>query len=102
MIEVKQAVKAAYDFIHTLYETEELIDLALEEIELSNDEKYWLVTLGFTRVLSKPLEKKITTPWTSIAEATVPASERQAVREYKIIKVDATTGEATSMKIRKI
>jgi|DewCreStandDraft_4_1066084.scaffolds.fasta_scaffold154309_1 hypothetical protein len=100
MIDAKQAVNTAYKFIHNLYESEELIDLALEEIELSSDEKYWLVTLGFTRLLSKPLEKKVVAPWVSIAEAL--QAEQQAVREYKIVKVDAETGDATSMKIRKV
>jgi hypothetical protein len=100
MIDARQAVNSAYKFIHTLYGSEELIDLALEEIELSSDEKYWLVTLGFTRLLSTPLEKKVVPPWASVLEAV--QSEQQAVREYKIVQVDAETGDATSMKIRKV
>jgi hypothetical protein len=106
MITAKEAIDTAYKFITSLYNSTEaynsdkLIDLALEEIELSSDEQSWLITLGFTRILSEPLERKVVIPW----ELATKASHRQThtIREYKIIEVDAETGHATSMKIRKI
>ncbi len=49
----------------------------LEEIELSEEEEYWLVTIGYDDRSVYPSERK-----------------------YKIIKVDAVTGEVISMKIR--
>ena len=59
--------------------------LALEETELSDDEKYWYITLG------------IYTP------TTAPIFLTQGFREqinYKIIKIDANTGRVLSMKMR--
>ncbi len=47
MIDMKQAVQIALDFCHSLYAPEKLGDLLLEEVELSDDEKFWLVTIGF-------------------------------------------------------
>lgn len=51
-------------------------DIQLEEVELSPDEKYWLVTLSF------------------------PSGYLGNVRNYRIFKVNAETGEVLSMKIR--
>ncbi len=97
MVGVKEAVIAAFNFLNDLYASEELIDLALEEVELSDDEKYWLVTLGFTRQFSKPLELATVSPWEAIGPKRTFTN-----RDYKIIKVDASTGKAESMRIRQI
>ncbi len=51
-------------------------DISLEEIELADDRKSWLVTLGH------------------------PRSYLGTMKDYKIIKVDAETGEVLSMKMR--
>jgi hypothetical protein len=54
MIEVKEAVRIAFQYMKEIFFEEQLYDLTLEEIELaepSDDEPYWLVTVGFTRVL---------------------------------------------------
>jgi hypothetical protein len=50
-------------------------DISLEEIELSEDKSCWLVTLGY------------------------PPSGLETEREYKIVKVDAQTGEVLAIKI---
>ncbi len=52
------------------------LDISIEEIELSSDEKYWLITLGHPRTFFVP------------------------AKDYKKIKVDAETGEVISMKMR--
>jgi hypothetical protein len=49
MIEVKTAVKIAYDFFKELYDTRKFEDILLEEVELSEDKTIWMVTLGFYR-----------------------------------------------------
>lgn len=51
-------------------------DISLEEIELTDDGAYWLVTLGH------------------------PRSYLGTTKDYKVIKVDAETGEVLSMKMR--
>ncbi len=106
MVDVKQAVKAASEFVKGLYEPDELVDLALEEVELSNDETNWLVTIGFTRRLTEPISETVVrsagSPFGWLANSQSEQSQKYAIREYKIIRVDATTGDAKSMKIRAI
>ncbi len=48
MIDVKQSVKIASDYVNQLYGTDQLEQLALEEVELTDNDQFWLVTLGFS------------------------------------------------------
>ena len=97
MVSVKEAVNSAFKFIENLYEGEDFADLSLEEVELSKDEDYWLVTVGFTRTYSKPLEKVTVSPIFEPLSRTYVTN-----RDYKIVKIDANTGDAKSVKIRNI
>lgn len=83
MIEVKQAAEAAFAYFTELFKGG-YYNLALEEVELSNDEKYWFITLGY----NPPA-----TGFTQITGAGIK-------REYKQFKIDAATGKVISMKIR--
>lgn len=92
-IDVRKAVGAAQQYFGSLqdmigYPTE---DWRLEEAELSEDKKHWFITLGFIRPVDKtsnPLANFMETP--------------NYEREYKVFKIDATTGEVQSMKIREV
>ena len=46
MVEAKDAVKTALAFVDDLYGKDKLEGLLLEEVELSGDESYWIVTIG--------------------------------------------------------
>jgi hypothetical protein len=97
MIDVKKAVEVAIEYIEDLYSSEDVADIALEEVELSEDERYWLITIGITRTYSKPLEKVTVSP------VFIPLSKTYTTnRDYKTIKIDANTGEAKSLKIRNL
>jgi hypothetical protein len=86
MIDVRQAAQSASNFIVSLYAGQSLSDVRLEEVEVSDDDKYWLITLSFLAqspgygVLNLPVLK----------------------RQYKILKVDRQTGDVLSMKIREL
>jgi hypothetical protein len=84
MIDVKQAAQSASNFIVGLYANETVSDVRLEEVELSEDGKYWLITLSF--------------PAPSNLGRIILGTNRQ----YKIFKVDADTGAVVSMKIREV
>ena len=92
-IDVRNAVGAAQRYFGSQqdvigYPTE---DWRLEEAELSEDKKHWFITLGFIRPVDKtsnPLANFMETP--------------NYEREYKVFKIDATTGEVQSMKIREV
>lgn len=93
MVDVKKAVKIANDAIKDLYSDK--IQTDLEEVEISDDEKYWLITLGF----DTPKEK--TVMLSRLIEETAKG-KRRYVRKYKIFKIDSDNGKVLSMKIRRV
>jgi len=83
MIDVKKAVRNAMGFVKDLYESDTPADLMLEEVRISDDEKYWLITVGFSRK-----------SWMA------PLGGDERSRAYKVIKIDAETGKPIEMAIR--
>ena len=82
MVDGKQAVVKAMEYVKAVYDTSQVSDLMLEEVERSEDGKHWYVTLGF-----------------SPCQPTAGGSP--AERDYKVVKIVVETGEVLSMKIRK-
>lgn len=94
--DVKAAVTSAYQYIREFQDLmgTELDDLRLEEVERSEDEKTWLVTLGY----DVPIKRK-----SALDEMMQPLNaSRGFKREYKIFAVNASTGKVESMKIRQV
>ena len=87
MLEVKEAVKIATEYIQTLFAERQIPELRLEEVELSADNQFWEVTLSF--VVREP------TAYLSLGDAA-------RTREYKVFRINAETGQVQSMKIRKV
>ena len=61
----------------------------IEEVELTDDGRYWLITLSFD--VPVELNPSMGTTLATVGE-----------RQYKVFKVDARSGEVLSMKIREI
>ena len=80
MIDVKEASKTAYEHFGQLYQGN-YENLSLEEVEISEDGKYWEIILGY----SVPGQHSITSGSTS--------------REFKKFEIDAETGRFVSMKV---
>jgi len=87
MLDVKEAVRVATEYIQTLFSEKQIPELRLEEVEMSEDGKFWDVTMSFV-----------------VREATAYLSlgDSAKTREYKVFKVNAETGQVQSMKIRKV
>jgi hypothetical protein len=96
LVDASQAAAAAFQYFHTLFPNNFAghvrpvhpgpdSDPSLEEIELSKDGRYWLVTLGFS--ISRPNYEQL------------PKFLRVPLRKLKVFKVDAATGRVLSMKI---
>ena len=84
MIDVKSATQGAISSFNHLYDNRlELLKIQLEEVELTEDGKYWLVTLSY------PIENAI-------------PGILQVRKEYKVLKLDAETGALQSMKMREV
>ena len=102
MIDVKIAVKAAYQYIQSIRDSVLVVDssiglgpLRLEEVELSEDKSFWLITLGFD------IPKK--TPKSPLEDSTSLASNPVLYeRGYKLFKVNSETGKVEAMKIRQV
>ncbi|HEY2892824.1 MAG TPA: hypothetical protein VGJ16_01380 [Pirellulales bacterium] len=86
-IGVKEAVQSATSAIKELLAPDSLSNLRLEEVEQTDDERYWLITLGF----DDP---------TAVESLMGPLA--RATRKYKVFTVDAETGKVRAMKIRSV
>ena len=82
MVDGKQAVGKAIDYVKSVYDASQLADLMLEEVERSEDGKHWYVTL-------------------SLMPKGPASGGTSSERAYKVVKVVVETGEVLSMKIRK-
>ncbi len=87
MLDVKQAAQKASEYFTTLYTGRNTANVQLEEVELTEDGRYWLITLSY------PLASL-----TGLSEFL----GKGGPREYKVFKIDASTGEVKSMKIRNV
>lgn len=92
-IDVRAAVTAANRYLQDVNDLIKIQpeSLRLEEVELSEDQREWLITLGF----DVPIR---TNSWANL----VPETNSIYQREYKLFKVDSETGEVKSMKIRSL
>jgi hypothetical protein len=90
---IKEAVNSSIAYFGEVLEPR---DIQLEEIELSADERYWLVTL------SGLLPAKEKAPNAIEAATLAGVFARSHERVYKQFKVDAFGGKVRSMKIREV
>jgi hypothetical protein len=81
MIDVKQAVDIASRYLISLFADKAPSNVQLEEVELSEDEKYWFITLSFMEMLPFLVNPR---------------------KSYKLFKINADTGQVQSMKIREV
>jgi predicted esterase YcpF (UPF0227 family) len=89
MIDIKLAVKNAKEFAHDFIEDTHLKNLKVDEIELDENEKYWLITLGWDDIIQ---------PRTAV-EAAMGLSE-YVERDYRVFYVDTVSGVVKKMKLR--
>lgn len=95
-VDVKQAVKEAMDYVRSLYSGEEISNLGLEEVTLDDDA--WRVTVGFSRPWDYP--KAATTVYDRLASDLLQKQEPSPRRNYKVVKVDRSTGKSIGMEMR--
>ena len=98
-IDVKQAVKLAKEFATGLYESEKISRLGLEAVERTEDGKYWVVTLGFSRPWSFSKARKQDIFKSPLEQALDSSRQPQLDREYKVFRVDSQSGDVVSMEM---
>ncbi len=82
MISAKEAAVKAEEYFRSIYEGQDIRNILVEEIELVENRKFWLITLGFS-------------------ETGVALFDYER-RKFKKFKVNAETSEVIAMKIRVI
>ncbi|MDI9364634.1 MAG: hypothetical protein QM541_06765 [Flavobacterium sp.] len=90
MIDVKVAAKIAIEYAKSFYP--DYTDFQVEEIEKSEDNRYWYITIGMDANTSFIDNLPASSLFGTIAHK----------RIYKNMKIDIKTGETISMKIRKV
>ena len=81
MIDVREAVERAVEYMRSLPAQGDVREILLEEVELSDDERHWLITLSY-------------------AVGDTPFAP--FVRKYKTFKVETNSGRVVAMKIREV
>jgi hypothetical protein len=90
MIDVKEAAEAAAGFLANVYADRNYSDVLLEEVEITDDGKYWLITLSYAY---EP-------PASVLDQYDVLVHRKPKPRRYKTFKIEADTGRVLAMKIR--
>lgn len=88
MIELKEAIKKAYEYIDLMYEGENLPNKLLEEIEYDEGADTWKVVIGFD---SDHVTTKTTGP------SLFPSTVKEKERKYKQLRIKGETGEFIKM-----
>lgn len=93
-ISAKQAAKIAIDYVESMYLLlgTPISDVMLEEVEPSEDDQSWQITVGF----SGPNAASQLPEWAKISNRKI------SNRNYKVVQVNRGSGEIRSMKIRQI
>ncbi len=86
-IDAREAAAAAFQYFKELFSPLEVQSVTLEEVELSEDGKTWLITLGY----------EFRPKFGGIAATFGPPKTK-----FKVFKVDTKTGRVVAMKIRKL
>jgi len=97
MISLKQANPIAKKFVSEVFDDagEPIGEIGLEEVSRSRDGRHWLVTVGF---IAKARPQSRTTLDHLFAGPLAPTLTRQ----YRVVEVDAETGEPIEMRIRAV
>ncbi|MEM9816601.1 MAG: hypothetical protein AAF827_09415 [Cyanobacteria bacterium P01_D01_bin.6] len=88
-INVQLAAQKAVNYLQRLAPQmgDQITNTRLEEIELSEDESFWFITLGFDRLINDQFLVQL---------------QPKVERDYRQFKIDAATGEVKAMKIRTV
>lgn len=84
-LEVKKAVQLAKEYLSDIM-TVPASEVLLEEVELSSDGRFWLITLSYPAPAPMPIQ----------------VLTGRGNREYRVVKLLAESGQFESIKIRSL
>lgn len=92
-IDVKEAIRTAKTLLSEMLDGESFNQVGLEEVKFDDRAAQWIVTLG----LNRPWNKEVQQTNPSIIYAGNSSSTTRQIRTYKVMRIDAKTGELISM-----
>ena len=97
---VKEAVKAAKNYILEVFADEQISDLGLEEVEFEDEMRCWHITIGFSRPWNRSASNS------NFVEEKLELLERMRRtalrRSYKVVTIKDGTGEVISVTNREL
>lgn len=87
-MDVKFAVKLAIEQVIDLFGRQDVLNVALEEVDFNEDKDEWLVTVGFNR------------PWDMPKHQMLADLGAQSSRQYKVVRIDSDSGGVKAIKNR--
>jgi len=86
-----EAIQIAKAYVLDVYADNPPRDLRLEEIERSEDDRDWIITLGYQSFDYDPNRRALNMLF---------PTDLRVPRDLKVVRVNATSGEVYSMKTR--
>ncbi|MCE2513871.1 MAG: hypothetical protein J4F37_02440 [Acidobacteria bacterium] len=96
-MDVTEAVRAARAYLEGVFADEDTSDTRLEEVEYHSQEQVWNVTFSFLRPTGTLSPTEVFMP--GVYERT---GTRTVRRDYKVVAVASSSGQATSIKHRSL
>ena len=88
MLDLKDAIKKAFEFFEQIYEGQKLPNKLLEEIEYDDSDDVWKIVIGFD-------SERITTKTEGLA--LFPSTVQEKERKYKQIRLKGKDGSFVKM-----
>ena len=89
-MDIHGAIKAAKDQVKGIFAEENISNIGLEEIERNQEDKIWIITIGFSR------------PWDEPDDRSAIIIGRKKPRTYKVITLSEDDGRMLSIKNRSV
>lgn len=93
-MDVKEAVRAAKEYVNEVFAGENVVHVSLEEVLFDESENAWKVTIGFFRAWddSRDARDRLSRPF---------GLPEWKSRAYKVVKMDDETGKVVSLTHRR-
>lgn len=97
-MDVQSVVSLAKNHVGMLFADENVTNLGLEEVTFNEQDKVWLVTLGFSRPWDRPLDVSADNPLGIVAQ--MQGAQRYNRRVYKTVRVQDEDGKILAVTSR--
>ena len=87
-MDAKEAVGTAREYVFDLFQAEQLLNVALEEVDFDDLSNDWKITIGFSRT------------WEQNTSVATMFGDKRPARAYKVVRINDNSGKVKSIKDR--